>query len=247
MVSARSSAGTTDPDALAAYRDRGVRHVVEDDGGVLTGHSSARTRLRLATGPGAAQISTRRSCPSCDIEAMEPACAAGAAQRPRGSYTSASAPARKERASVRIRSVLHTLLGEHAGIHGLGPYSALKIVAECGTDMSRWRTAKHFTSWLTLAAGSKISGGKVLSARTRHLGEPSDGLAAHWRPSAVRRIGDRARCVLPAPRCPPRQGQGGHRDGTRNRGHPLQHDPTRRPSVDSGAYYYEERYTERPP
>lgn len=33
--------------------------------------------------------------------------------------------------------------------------------------MSRWRTAKHFTSWLTLAPGNKISGGKVLSARTR--------------------------------------------------------------------------------
>jgi transposase len=52
-------------------------------------------------------------------------------------------------------------------IHGLGPYSALRIVSECGTDMSRWKTAKHFTSWLTLAPGNKISGGKVLSSRTR--------------------------------------------------------------------------------
>jgi transposase len=33
--------------------------------------------------------------------------------------------------------------------------------------MTRWKTAKHFTSWLTLAPGSKISGGKVLSSRTR--------------------------------------------------------------------------------
>ncbi|MDQ9172197.1 transposase [Oxalobacteraceae bacterium R-40] len=36
-----------------------------------------------------------------------------------------------------------------------------------GTDVSRWRTAKHFTSWLTLSPGCKISGGKVLSAHTR--------------------------------------------------------------------------------
>ena len=52
-------------------------------------------------------------------------------------------------------------------IHGIGPYVALKLVSECGTDMSRWATAKHFTSWLGLAPGNKISGGKVLSSRTR--------------------------------------------------------------------------------
>ena len=52
-------------------------------------------------------------------------------------------------------------------IHGLGPYSALRIVAECGTDRTRWPTVKHFTSWLTLAPGSKSSGGKVLSSKTR--------------------------------------------------------------------------------
>jgi transposase len=34
-------------------------------------------------------------------------------------------------------------------------------------DMSRWPTAKHFTSWLTLSPGNKISGGKVLSTKTR--------------------------------------------------------------------------------
>lgn len=68
-----------------------------------------------------------------------------------------------------IRPALYTLLGgvDLTQIHGIGAYSALRIVAECGTDMSRWPTAKHFTSWLTLAPGSKISGGKVLSSRTR--------------------------------------------------------------------------------
>jgi len=52
-------------------------------------------------------------------------------------------------------------------IHGIGPYLALRLVAECGTDFSRWRTAQHFTSWLPLAPGCRISGGKVLSAHTR--------------------------------------------------------------------------------
>jgi transposase InsO family protein len=33
--------------------------------------------------------------------------------------------------------------------------------------MKAWPSAKHFTSWLCLAPGNKISGGKVLSSRTR--------------------------------------------------------------------------------
>ena len=49
-------------------------------------------------------------------------------------------------------------------IHGIGPYLAMRMVAECGTDLSKRPTAKHFTSRLTLAPECKISGGRVLSA-----------------------------------------------------------------------------------
>lgn len=75
----------------------------------------------------------------------------------------------KNAPDFEVRPALYTLVGgvDLTQIHGLGPYSALRIVAECGTDMSRWPTVKHFTSWLTLAPGSKISGGKVISSRTR--------------------------------------------------------------------------------
>jgi transposase len=52
-------------------------------------------------------------------------------------------------------------------IDGFSAYTALKLVGECGMDMRRWPTEKHFTSWLTLAPGNKISGGKVLSTKTR--------------------------------------------------------------------------------
>ena len=48
----------------------------------------------------------------------------------------------------------------------IGPYSALRLLAEIGTDMSRWPTEKHFTSGLTLAPHNKISGGRLLSSRT---------------------------------------------------------------------------------
>jgi hypothetical protein len=39
-------------------------------------------------------------------------------------------------------------------------------VAEIGTDMRRWKSAKHFTSWLSLAPNNKISGGPLLSSLT---------------------------------------------------------------------------------
>jgi transposase len=70
--------------------------------------------------------------------------------------------------AFEVREALHAILGvDLTQIHGLGPYLALKLVGECGTNLSAWPTAKHFTSWLGLAPHNKISGGKVLSSKTR--------------------------------------------------------------------------------
>jgi transposase len=66
------------------------------------------------------------------------------------------------------REALHAILGvDLTQIHGLGPYLALKLVGECGTNLAAWPSAKHFTSWLGLAPHNKVSGGKVLSSRTQ--------------------------------------------------------------------------------
>jgi transposase len=46
-----------------------------------------------------------------------------------------------------VRSAMYQLAGtDLTQIHGIGPFLALRLIAECGTDLSRWRTAKHFTS-----------------------------------------------------------------------------------------------------
>jgi transposase len=52
-------------------------------------------------------------------------------------------------------------------IDGIDSVSALTLVGEIGTDMSGWRTVKHFTSWLGLCPGTKVSGGKVLGSKTK--------------------------------------------------------------------------------
>ena len=63
---------------------------------------------------------------------------------------------------------LKNLVGvDLTAIPGLDANSALKLISEIGTDMSRWSSAKHFASWLGLAPGTKISGGKILSAKTK--------------------------------------------------------------------------------
>jgi transposase len=67
-----------------------------------------------------------------------------------------------------LRSALYTLTRvDLTQINGIGPYTALRLIGECGDDMSKWATEKHFASWLSLSPGNKVSGGKILSSKTR--------------------------------------------------------------------------------
>jgi transposase len=73
--------------------------------------------------------------------------------------------------ALDVRAALFALLGKDiTRIDGLGPYLSLKLIAECGDDPSSWPSAKYFTSWLGPAPSSTISGGKMLSSRTRRSG-----------------------------------------------------------------------------
>jgi transposase len=72
-------------------------------------------------------------------------------------------PASVEDALLRMSGV------DLTGIDGINATTALKILSEIGTDMSRWKTAKHFASWLGLSPGTKVSGGKILSSATKQV------------------------------------------------------------------------------
>jgi len=80
-------------------------------------------------------------------------------------------------------------------IPGLSVYLVLQLISEVGTDMSRWQTEKHFSSWLGLAGGHKQSGkrkgsvkarrnraGRMFCAAARALGRSVDkGLGGFYR------------------------------------------------------------------
>jgi transposase len=67
-----------------------------------------------------------------------------------------------------VRGSLYRLSGvDLTVIEGIDEATALVILSEIGTDMSKWPSAKHFVSWLGLCPQHQGSAGKVKSRRVR--------------------------------------------------------------------------------
>jgi len=74
----------------------------------------------------------------------------------------------KHKVPFNLTSYLKEILGvDVTEVFGISELSALTILSEVGTDMSKWKNEHHFTSWLGLAPNTKISGGKVISSRIK--------------------------------------------------------------------------------
>lgn len=72
-----------------------------------------------------------------------------------------------------IRQALYGMCGvDLTRIEGIDVTTALKVLAEIGHDLSRFKSAKHFCSWLGLCPGTRISGGKRLSGATKRIPNP---------------------------------------------------------------------------
>jgi len=67
-----------------------------------------------------------------------------------------------------LRTRLYQMCGvDLTRIDGIDVTTALVVVSETGTDMSKFPSDKHFASWLGLCPGTKITGGKVMSGKTK--------------------------------------------------------------------------------
>lgn len=96
-----------------------------------------------------------------------------------------------------VRRALFKLVGvDLTRVPGLHVGSAQALIAEIGTDMTKFPSAKHFCSWLGLAPHNDITGGKVKRSRTlpthnragqvlrvaaQAVGRGHTGLAAYYR------------------------------------------------------------------
>ena len=112
-----------------------------------------------------------------------------------------------------VRTHLYRMTGvDLTRIDGIDGFTALKVISEIGADMTKWPSAKHFASWLGLSPDHRITGGRVMSSKTKPSGNRAAAalrLAAHglhapaapWAPSCA---GRRPNWARPRP-SPPRR------------------------------------------
>lgn len=170
-------AGRTDPHALAHHRDYRCHASEAEIVAALTGNYRPEHVFGLRQNLEAFDY-VQQQLAACDT-AIDAHLQTVAALATRASTPlPAARPRQKPQGNeprLELRTPLHQLTGvDLSQVEGIGPYTALRLISEIGTDMTRWPTDKHFTSWLTLAPKNKISGGRLLSSRT----QPSANRAA---------------------------------------------------------------------
>src|SRR6202790_4338497 len=238
--------GERDPNVLASHRERGCHATVETMCQALVGNYRDEHIFALTQALELYDV-YQTSVMACDkqIQAILTRLKQNAAA-PANKLLPIRRRTRQPNApAFDARAALHAILGvDLTQIDGLGPYLALKLAGECGTNPTAWPSAKRFTSWLALAPHNKISGGKVLSSKTRRTGNRAASLLRLAAGTVgrtdtalgafYRRLSSRGgkRKAIPAPR----------RKIAVLFYNTLRHGMS---YVDPGAAYYEDRYKQR--
>jgi transposase len=157
-------AGERDPVALARHRNRRVKASASEITKALTGNW--RDEHLFVLGQALAMYDDiARHLAECDAKLH--ALLRDLGQR-HVDLGKAPRTGSKQRQDFDIRQILANWAGvDLTRINGLGLTAVMKILSEIGPDLSHFATVKHFCSWLGLCPGTKISGGKVLSAKTK--------------------------------------------------------------------------------
>ena len=82
-------------------------------------------------------------------------------------------------------------------IPGIDTSTALKVISEIGVDLARFPSVKHFTSWLGLCPGTKISGGQGAFECHQALRQPRRPGLAHGRAGAAQKSNRTGRASPP--------------------------------------------------
>lgn len=69
-----------------------------------------------------------------------------------------------------VRTALQEWVGvDLTQIGGIDVCTALKVLVEIGHDLAKFKSCKHFCSWLGLCPGTRISGGNRLSGASKRI------------------------------------------------------------------------------
>ena len=145
-----------------------------------------------------------------------------------------------------IRTHLYRMTGvDLTRIDGIDGFTALKVIGEIGTDLTRWPSAKHFASWLGLSPDNRITGGKVKSSKTKPSASRAAAALRHGRQRATslrQRFGG-----LPAPEESAQLGAPKAITATAHKLARLIYSMLRygQEYSDAGAEYYESEYQQR--
>jgi transposase len=164
-------AGERDPAALAALRNRRIHASVETVTKSLVGDYRPEHVFTLRQSLGAYRY-YQQLVAECDVE-IERHLTAVPEARPGVDAPPANAPRRKPRGNephFDLRGHLHRIFGvDLTTIPGIDVLTAHTLLAEIGPDLSKFPTPAAFASWLGLCPDSRISGGKILSVKTRRV------------------------------------------------------------------------------
>ena len=157
-------AGERDPRVLARHRNARVKASVEEIIKALTGNWREEHLFVLRQALSVYDDMARHLV-ECDVKLQALLTALGQAQVDLGKAPRAGSKMRRE---FDVRQTLANWAGvDLTRISGLGLTVTTTILSEIGPDLSRFANVKHFCSWLGLCPATKISGGKVLSAKTK--------------------------------------------------------------------------------
>jgi transposase len=161
--------GERDPKLLATMRDGRCKSSVEIIERALTGHYRAEHLFALKQALELYDVYQGKIA-ACDqeIEKKLSEFATSEAGAPSEIPDKAVKATSKNAPGFALGAELQRLTGvDLLEVPGINSLSALSLISEIGLDMSRWKTAKQFASWLGLCPGNKVSGGKRISGTTK--------------------------------------------------------------------------------
>jgi transposase len=163
--------GERDPHKLAAMRDRKCKKSEEEIGKALTGTWREEHLFILKQSLELYDFYTQQ-VEACDEE-IERVYALTRPDWEMGELKPLSAQKRQSHSKngpenkEEIRKHLKRISGvDISVVKGIGVSLAQTVIMECGTDMTKFPTEKHYCSWLGLAPKHEISGAKVLKNKT---------------------------------------------------------------------------------